>query len=1454
MSVLCITILSYVFPVCLKAQFPGTLIARPDNVFVDPNSRGAVFNILLNDDYGTCGSGSLNISIFEPPTQAQSCVVNAANQINYRPKPGYAGKDSLIYQITCGDRVSTAKVYINICNKPDNVYTDVCHITPPTFVWGISSPQVLSDVMVQAIPLTGDVDGDGFTDIVIQSHWNAADVRSRGFTVFKGPDFTTIFRNDLGRNFSSSSMGMAKVKWDAAQDSVVIILYSDTDGKLYAYNYQGQTLWSSSTAIPNSLIRVGSAINFADFNRDGYTEVYIGNQIFDAVTGLELCNGGSNNYGHVLYSNPADGIFSIAYDVWGDSRPELCAGNQVYEVQINSRTNPALNSMNVIKQVFPENSSGETLHNDGATVVADFDNDGELEILVQTQATATAVGSTGYLYIWKPSTQTILTVKELSNANARSVPFVGDINGDGKVEIVLLTSSVNPTPSLNINKLTAYSLSGGTLNFLWDLDHSDNSGSTGITLFDFNQDGIAEIVYRDETQLRVINGSLKSHVTGRDTTAVYNLFSTPCYSGTTYEYSTVADVDNDGHAEILATSNYPADSLRRSNILNGELRIYRGEPSLWAFSRSVWNQYGFNPVAVNNDLTIPQYPLSPAAVFETSDGSGENRPYNNFLQQGTSLNDEGEMLYLGPDLMFDLSQRTEMKFDPASGAMNVTIYLYNDGDADFPGPIRVGTYVYNSVTDQYTIVYLTNVDETVAVNESKTITYSIPNYLTITAGLPAYDYWYICVNAKDNPTVTGGKPEYYYTRPGETKPFQEECNSWNNYTSNVAFSYGEHVMCESRCGDRSCMEWLKLTPKETYQYRWTRAGESSPFYTGDSLLVSKNSSPMEYYLIDVYTLDGLIKVTTVPDTAKLYLAPDSLIWTGSGNNKNWHDPANWYNPDISGMNPYPQANIPRKCTDVLIPDSLSIYPDLDPLETDYAEYRSECADITFEHGGEVCRTDSLDYDAAYVHLTLNANRYYMLSAPLRSFYPGDYYATNPNPFKDNYGDSLFVYTYLFSRVNPETSDYVEGDWTGAFNNPEYKFSPGMGYCVWVDDMKPLTDHDPVNFFFPKRDETYTMYDRDGNPVGIRNTPRRDDPAIPQENYFIYEPVLNKTTGIITLDAASTAPGKKVIVGNPFMSHLDFEKLYSMNSDKIKRYYQVLDETYGNFITYDPSGLSTDSHGSGNPPLNQYIAPMQSVLVESKAAFGELYADVTMTTNRPDEKLRSSESIAPEVLTIDVYDGDLKNRALVVHNPQADNFYDDFDATKIFLRNVSEPVQVFTESADGIMLDINHVADFDHPIPIGFHTSGQGKYTLYFSGQWDFARDYDIFLNEVSPDGEVKQTDLRTQSWYNVEKTTSDIFLKDRFFLSFKQIPAGITNPEIRQAPIEWVNLSGKLRIFTTDGSLLQNVVLYDISGQMIAAQNPVRSSSTEFTVKRNGFYVVRATGDSGAASFKIYVR
>ena len=75
---------------------------------------------------------------------------------------------------------------------------------------------------------------------------------------------------------------------------------------------------------------------------------------------------------------------------------------------------------------------------------------------------------------------------------------------------------------------------------------------TGSTLFDFNGDGAAEVIYNDECWFRIYDGL--SGVT---------LFKEPSESRTRIEYPVVADVDN-GNAEIVFSTSTEFDSARKN--------------------------------------------------------------------------------------------------------------------------------------------------------------------------------------------------------------------------------------------------------------------------------------------------------------------------------------------------------------------------------------------------------------------------------------------------------------------------------------------------------------------------------------------------------------------------------------------------------------------------------------------------------------------------------------------------------------------------------------------------------------------------------------------------------------------------------------------------------------------------------------------------------------------------
>jgi gliding motility-associated-like protein len=159
------------------------------------------------------------------------------------------------------------------------------------------------------------------------------------------------------------------------------------------------------------------------------------------------------------------------------------------------------------------------------------------------------------------------------------------------------------------------------------MNPNEDSFSNSFTAFDFNQDGLLELVICDQGTLRIVNGSGKSHLTLNDTIPVYVLSSFPFTETTIMQYPVIADVDADGAAEIVSVG-------------STKLNIFKSSGQPWAPARPVWNQYVYNVTNINKDLTVPSMLFDNATAFTDPDGV-VRRPFNNFLQQATTLDQYG---------------------------------------------------------------------------------------------------------------------------------------------------------------------------------------------------------------------------------------------------------------------------------------------------------------------------------------------------------------------------------------------------------------------------------------------------------------------------------------------------------------------------------------------------------------------------------------------------------------------------------------------------------------------------------------------------------------------------------------------------------------------------------------------------------------------------------------------
>lgn len=534
-------------------------------------------------------------------------------------------------------------------------------------------------------PIVGDLDGDGIPEVI----------GKQGPYVLgtQGYDDLLIINGRTGLleatvqtpilQWINNAVGIMDVDGNGYGEIYLTTAHNPTNvldrNRLICYDYNPVTQayffkWRSVGRVnqPTGQANNGNnnLPNFADFNQDGTPEIYVRNQIFNGLTGVQIVNGDTNSVGaNTYYGVNSRFAFPLAIDVLPDAAcpdcagPELVAGNQVYSVFIDPVT-PA-NSRMTVQREAPNKL-------DGYTSIVDIDRDGDLDGIISTSLSATQAE----VYVWELQTNTVLYSFIMNTSNhAIARANAADFDGDGLPEFGICTA----------NRYTVLEVQAGALVQKWSIPTTDVSGGTSSTVFDFEGDGKFEVIYRDETNLNVYDGA-----TGQV------LFQTPCASGTSNEYPTIADVDADGETELLCSC-------------GGELKAFKSGNQPWVPTRKLWNQQSFHNTNVNEDLTIPRQIQSPHIV-------GDSILLNTFLST-IQLKD-----YPSPDIS------TEIEFLGCLGdSLLLEITLCNEGNLQYPVGMPLTFYPQNPTTNLTFPLYTALTPVSVDTGQCRSYTAVLPN-------------------------------------------------------------------------------------------------------------------------------------------------------------------------------------------------------------------------------------------------------------------------------------------------------------------------------------------------------------------------------------------------------------------------------------------------------------------------------------------------------------------------------------------------------------------------------------------------------------------------------------------------------------------------------------------------------------------------------------------------------
>jgi hypothetical protein len=365
------------------------------------------------------------------------------------------------------------------------------------------------------------------------------------------------------------------------------------------------------------------------------------------------------------WTRHTNGVVPIVADVDLDGAPEIIGATGVYAYNAMTRT--------VALEPYYTAPPGVA----GFTAVADLgdfsgmrgDAPGRPEIVIVGASTVTVTTVAGVV---------VLQTRVMSPGGG--APTLADFDGDGRPEIGAAFGS----------EYTVFDVTPTALTVLWSQPSQDRSSAvTGSSVFDFNGDGRAEVVYGDECFARVYDGR-----------SGQVLFSQGRFSSTWQENPIVADVDGDFSAEIVMGSSLgcqpmycpaldpihtglrcetPADcpsgrcveglcrcdndmqcgaGHRCAEPLSGTLgtgnvcraahaecsvgiRVYRDARDRWAPSRTIWNQHAYSVTNIGDDGRVPN--------ASRMQNNWSMRGLNNFRQnvQGAASDIPGADLTVG---------------------------------------------------------------------------------------------------------------------------------------------------------------------------------------------------------------------------------------------------------------------------------------------------------------------------------------------------------------------------------------------------------------------------------------------------------------------------------------------------------------------------------------------------------------------------------------------------------------------------------------------------------------------------------------------------------------------------------------------------------------------------------------------------------------------------------------
>ncbi len=551
-------------------------------------------------------------------------------------------------------------------------------------------------------------------------------------------------------------------------------------------------------------------------------------------------------------------------------------------------------------------------------------------------------------------------------------------------------------------------------------------------------------------------------------------------------------------------------------------------------------------------------------------------------------------------------------------------------------------------------------------------------------------------------------------------------------------------------------------------------------------------------------------------------------------------------------------------------------------------YGNICKEIYFKPGAELLQQQRLTYEKAWVEKEMVANKWYLMSSPLKGTYAGDMYvpmamtdvsddsqakgrqvteAFQPITFTDVYSASnptgLYsrtkypiyqrswgittskVYTTTDDVRKTDYSTYLKwgglstttAEWSHTYNDVQVPYNTIGGFSIRAHKQDQTS---PALIRLPKNDVSYDYYQYNSETAssgGINQTVTKSSSEIGK---FVFDKTsmdLDKVEfSLDGLQAQGTDGSNNTyyLIGNPFMGSIDMGEFFAQNT-----------AFGGNYYTYEDGTLTAvDATGTPSSTSKHIIKPLQAFFVKCVAgsAPDKITFHRSMMTDGNYEigtvYNAGNSTLAPSrEFTLTASSNRGQSAASVSVGEEEKSVETLFDS------NLTDVPMVYTV-ADGQAVSINQVKELSKPIAFGVTCTASNEMV-------------DVTFSDIEKltSGEVYVVDA-------VDGTSQQIYEGDsfavqpndygRYFLTFTGGSAtGIEETASAQQGIV-VSVRGR-EVTVTSGEEISQIQAVSLNGSTIYQNNSCGNSVT--FMLHTGVYVIQAKNIVGAQqNVKIFVK